>query len=1013
MVVKGPATIVAPKGKQTGLLESCRPGSETIGAGDRVGFEATVNQVDGHRDKQFRTDFHIYKSGEQIWHESKEWKPDLRPISIFAQAMDQDDGGIKIRPSNTDALNEPGKYVYKCFLRSNTFILDSPQAEFLKRVPVCTKSNVVASVCVAVTAYESVPKWHFQALRTGSFCVGDCSPPFVTHHEVAGDGSEVGKPITLAFRINDLVDDAEHGGITVSFPDLTLPHQIFDTSSYASAQGSVTTSGLPTQNSRVTYYDNGDQLWRYRGDNVEAEHLMVESYDAGWPSGADRTLELTFTPAVAGNYEIRYRYWLCSNDGELCSRDPVEADVFDQQEWESHVIAIAVNPPKQEPTPQTQSGATGVQQATAEPDRPALVALYESTNGSRWKNNVQGNQPWLVDDTNSSIKDWRGVATDGSRVTTLILEENCLRGTLPPEIGDLVHLTDLILHWNSRLGCDGLEGPIPPSLGGLTELLTLDLSENNLSGAIPAALGDGLLQLDILNLSWNRLSGGIPTSLGKLTNLTELDLSNNRLEGEIPAELGNLTNLDVLRLSGGGNQFDGCIPSGLEDVPDNDLSALDLETCASEGGTGGFTVPSYSSGGTPSTGTTQQPSVTQSPPTGTAFARNPAQDFDALAAAGNTSPLGIWSDGITMWVVNRFGVKKIYAYSMATKTRDPGKDFDTLEAAGNNGPQSIWSDGTTMWVADGLDNKIYAYGVATKARDPDGDFDAPRASGNSPDGLWSDGTTMWAADTRNHFVYAYNMASKARDPDKDFDTLSTAGNSADGFWSDGTSVWVPESVSDKLYAYNWVTKARDVARDFNTLSDAGNQFPRGIWSNGATMWVADQDDNKIYAYNMPPGTGTVVGAGTEPAAPRGNGVSYAFQNFRIISSALDEYGDHDTECKSMLGNQYRLADWNDLTTWVSGGGSIPELIAGLRLRKEGGPASIYPHDEAEIDWEPTKVSLNGDERRNNEWRHFFISRHDHVRPGYFLAHAHIDNYHISLGSWSHQGGTTLCHNPAL
>ena len=166
-------------------------------------------------------------------------------------------------------------------------------------------------------------------------------------------------------------------------------------------------------------------------------------------------------------------------------------------------------------------------------------------------------------------------------------------------------------------------------------------------------------------------------------------------------------------------------------------------------------------------------------------------------------------------------------------------------------------------------------------------------------------------------------------------------------------------------------------------------------------------------YNMPPGTGTVVGTGTEPAAPMANGISYAFQSFHVISSALDEYGDHDAECKSRLGNQYRLADWNDLTSWVSGGGSIPELIAGLRLRKEGDPASIYPHDGAEIDGSLPKVSLNGEERLNNGRRHFFISRHDHVLPGYFLAHAHIDNYHISLGSWYVEGGTTLCYNPTL
>ena len=40
------------------------------------------------------------------------------------------------------------------------------------------------------------------------------------------------------------------------------------------------------------------------------------------------------------------------------------------------------------------------------------------------------------------------------------------------------------------------------------------------------------------------------------------------------------------------------------------------------------------------------------------------------------------------------------------------------------------------------------------------------------------------------------------------------------------------------------------------------------------------------------------------------------------------------------------------------------------------------------------------------------SCHSRIRlRGYFLAHAHIDNYHISLGSWYGEGGTTLCYNP--
>ena len=232
-------------------------------------------------------------------------------------------------------------------------------------------------------------------------------------------------------------------------------------------------------------------------------------------------------------------------------------------------------------------------------DRNALVALYEATSGAGWKNNVQGTQPWLIDDANSSIGDWYGVKTaedDEDRVIRLIVEENCLRGRLPPEIGNLVHLEVLILQWNSRLGCDGLEGAIPTSLGNLTQLWMLDLSENRLSGEIPTALGENLFNLEVLDLSKNRLRGSIPASLGKLTDLTELDLSGNQLGGGIPAELGNLANLEVLRLSGRGNQFDGCIPVGLQDVPTNDLAALDLEPCdadndSAEVGDGGVSQP--------------------------------------------------------------------------------------------------------------------------------------------------------------------------------------------------------------------------------------------------------------------------------------------------------------------------------------------------------------------------------------------------------------------------------------
>ena len=61
--------------------------------------------------------------------------------------------------------------------------------------------------------------------------------------------------------------------------------------------------------------------------------------------------------------------------------------------------------------------------------------------------------------------------------------------------------------------------------------------------------------------------------------VTELFLEQNQLSGEIPPEFGNLTHLEWLFLSG--NQLRGCVPAGLRDVPNSDLSGLGLPFCAS------------------------------------------------------------------------------------------------------------------------------------------------------------------------------------------------------------------------------------------------------------------------------------------------------------------------------------------------------------------------------------------------------------------------------------------------
>lgn len=111
---------------------------------------------------------------------------------------------------------------------------------------------------------------------------------------------------------------------------------------------------------------------------------------------------------------------------------------------------------------------------------------------------------------------------------------------LPPELGQLGHLTHLFLGGNE------LSGPIPSELGQLRQLQVLGLTSSYLSGPIPPELGQ-LRWLKTLSLGGNRLSGPIPPELGQLHRLEWLELYHNQLT-IMPPELGYLAQLEFLTL---------------------------------------------------------------------------------------------------------------------------------------------------------------------------------------------------------------------------------------------------------------------------------------------------------------------------------------------------------------------------------------------------------------------------------------------------------------------------------
>ncbi len=187
---------------------------------------------------------------------------------------------------------------------------------------------------------------------------------------------------------------------------------------------------------------------------------------------------------------------------------------------------------QQQPEPEPQP-AQQQQDETEEPepleltDRDVLVAFYESTGGANWTNNSN----WLSD---QPLGQWHGVTTNAEgEVIRLELRINNLSGSLPASLGQLDALEVLSLDRNS------LSGSLPAELGNLSKLTRLAMNRNQLSGSIPSELGQ-LSKLSIIGLARNQLSGSLPESLGGLSGLTRLALHHNAgLSGELPQGLVN------------------------------------------------------------------------------------------------------------------------------------------------------------------------------------------------------------------------------------------------------------------------------------------------------------------------------------------------------------------------------------------------------------------------------------------------------------------------------------------
>jgi len=149
-----------------------------------------------------------------------------------------------------------------------------------------------------------------------------------------------------------------------------------------------------------------------------------------------------------------------------------------------------------------------------------------------------------------------------AKLVTLDLSKNQLSGAINPLLAELPSLTSL------NLASNAFSGSIPPQFGECQSLVALDLSNNALSGPIPTM--DFMEALASLKLGGNELTGAVPDQfLDDLAPLLqELDLSNNKLSGG----LGQVTSITLRVLNLSTNELEGALPSRLKSCVVVDLS---------------------------------------------------------------------------------------------------------------------------------------------------------------------------------------------------------------------------------------------------------------------------------------------------------------------------------------------------------------------------------------------------------------------------------------------------------
>ena len=203
---------------------------------------------------------------------------------------------------------------------------------------------------------------------SASFIFSDAPPPAPTPVAIETPLEVVpGEPFDVRVILRNNGGSGDHGGISISFPDLT------DTDGgmppYTSPIADVEVHAETTF-ATVGVYDAGDTI-DVAGTNGLAQHLLVEGDEDGWVYDESQTLTLTVTPYQLGPLAIRVRTWIGefgTGYGPPTYRWPSQEGAGyeqDQQQYWSQVITVDVTHFHSEPSSVQYVGAGELQEEGA------------------------------------------------------------------------------------------------------------------------------------------------------------------------------------------------------------------------------------------------------------------------------------------------------------------------------------------------------------------------------------------------------------------------------------------------------------------------------------------------------------------------------------------------------------------------------------------------------------------------------------------------------------------------